>query len=464
MKDDMQVYSLPAQPEELGILARKMHFEDAAVFAAGLRLRRLKVRDMYNSLLGGTEATEDVILSLPDELPEALLLDYLSFRGFRDTGLALKHMNDLLEQISTGKTIRERTLLRKTIPAFLTHIMKSPNKDRSLSMLVTFIQKTGNHESFLDLLLKREDTREIIINTFSASTYLTRSLLSLENLEGIFEYPDIRTDFRSLQERLLSIFDHNACPPDALREFKAVEELKSGLLFLKGYLDTAGFTHKLSMLADIIIRATLRYLHADGGFAVIGLGGFGARELNIGSDLDLLFISTSDGISAHREGPRTEGKTVEELISFLSAYTEKGFAYKVDFRLRPDGSKGMLMNNMEGYENYYLRSAHPWEVQSLLRARPVAGDMKLLRAFQHLRKQTIIMRGAEVSGHDIKNMRKRIIREIARETSGYDLKNGPGGIKEIEFLVQYLQLRHVARYARPYRSSHSGCPEKASRV
>jgi glutamate-ammonia-ligase adenylyltransferase len=444
MKDDMQVYSLPAQPEELEILARKMHFADAAAFTVGLRLKRLKVRDMYISLLGGTEATEDVILSLPEELPEDLLLDYLSFRGFRDAGLALKNMNALLEQISTGKTIRERTLLRKTIPALLAHIMKSPNKDRALSMLVTFIQKTGNHESFIDLLQKRDDTREIIVNTFSASTYLTRSLLSLENLEGIFEYPDIRMDFKSLQGRLLSIFDHNACPPDALREFKAVEELKSGFLFLKGYLDTAGFTHKLSMLADIIVRAAVSYLHADKGFAVVGLGGFGARGLNIGSDLDLLFISSSDRINVPRESPHKERRTAEDLISFLSAYTEKGFAYKVDFRLRPDGSKGMLMNDMEGYENYYLRSAHPWEVQSLLRARPIAGDMRLLRAFQNLRRQTIILRGAEVTGPDIRNMRKRIVREIARETSGYDLRNGPGGIKEIEFLAQYLQLRHAA--------------------
>jgi glutamate-ammonia-ligase adenylyltransferase len=445
MKDDMQTYSLPDQPEELRILARKMHFRDATSFVAELRLKRLKVRDMYNSLLGSTDATEDVILSLPDELPEDLLLDYLSFKGFKEAGLALKHMNALREQISTGKTIRERTLLRRTIPAFLAHIMKSPNKDRALNMLETFIQKIGNHESFIDLLLKREDTREIIINTFCSSTYLTRSLLSLENLEGIFEYPDIRTDFRSLRERLLAIFEHTASPPDALRDFKAVEELKSGLLFLKGYLDTTGFTHKLSMLADLIIRAVVKYLQADQGFAVIGFGGFGARELNIGSDLDLLFISASYKIDAHNENHRTQDRIAEQVTGFLSAYTEKGFAYTIDFRLRPDGSKGMLMNNMEGYENYYLRSAHPWEVQSLLRARPVAGDMKLLREFQRLRRRTIVMRGAEVSGADIRDMRKKIIRQVSKETSGHDLKNGPGGIKEIEFLVQYLQLRHAAQ-------------------
>jgi glutamate-ammonia-ligase adenylyltransferase len=444
MKDDMQVYSLPAQPEELEILSRKMHFEDKTAFTAELRLRRLKVRDMYNSLLGETDTTQEIMLSLPDELPEDSILDYLSFKGFKNPGFALKNMNALLEQISIGKTIRERTLLRKTISAFLENVVKSPNKDRALSMLVTFIQKTGNHESFIDLLMKRNDTREIIIGTFSTSTYLTRLLLNLENLEGIFEYPDIRIDFKSLQERLITAIDHTGDPLNALREFKAIEELKSGMLFLKGFLDTYGFMHKLSMLADIIIRAISRYLCADKGFAVIGIGGFGARELNIGSDLDLLFVNSCDEISRHREIPHREKGIAEELIRYLSEYTEKGFVYKVDLRLRPDGSRGMLMNDIDGYRNYYLKSAQPWEIQSLIRTRPVAGDMNLLRAFQQLRRQIIILKGGDISGFDIKSMRKRIIREISKESSGYDLKNGPGGIKEMEFLTQYLQLKHAA--------------------
>jgi glutamate-ammonia-ligase adenylyltransferase len=102
------------------------------------------------------------------------------------------------------------------------------------------------------------------------------------------------------------------------------------------------------------------------------------------------------------------------------------------------------VNDIEGYETYYLSSARPWEIQSLLRARPVAGDMNLLRAFQLLRRKVIMQRGREVRGTDIMDMRRRIVREVSRESSGYDLKNGPGGIKEIEFMIQYLQLKHAA--------------------
>ena len=118
-------------------------------------------------------------------------------------------------------------------------------------------------------------------------------------------------------------------------------------------------------------------------------------------------------------------------------------------RLRPDGSKGVLLNSIEGYRNYYLKSAHLWEIQSLLKARPVAGDKNLFRAFEDMKKKIILKRGIEIRGSVIKNFRKRIIDEISKESPGsYDIKHGPGGIKEIEFLVQYLQLSNTKRFTK----------------
>ena len=444
MKDDLQTYSLPSDSEELRILARKMQFIHEKDFLTELKVKRLMVRDMYNSLLGGTDTTQEILLSVMDDLPDDAILDYLGFKHFKNASSSLKKMRALQEQISTRKTLRERTLLRKVIPSFLEQIMRSGKRDTALGMLVSFIDRIGNHESYIDLLMQRTDTREVIAGIFSVSTYLSRLLLSLENLEGIFEYPDIRLNLRAFRERLTVTLTRSADPLNTIREFKAIEELKSGMLFLKGFFDVFSFTHTLSMLADTIIRAIVSYLHAGKGFAVVGLGGYGARDLNIGSDLDLLFISSGDGILLS-QGLSSAPKTVaEELIRFLAEYTAKGFAYRIDMRLRPDGSRGILVNDIEGYRAYYHSSAQPWEIQSLLRARPVAGDMNLLRAFQRLRKQVILQRGHEIKGSGIQKMRKRIISEVSRESSGYDIKNGPGGIKEIEYLIQYLQLKHAA--------------------
>jgi [glutamine synthetase] adenylyltransferase / [glutamine synthetase]-adenylyl-L-tyrosine phosphorylase len=444
MKDDLQTHSLPSRPDELYILSRKMHFPNEREFSSELRLRRLKVRDMYISLFGGPETQYEVMAFLKGELTDDATTEYLSFKGFKNPGSALKNIKALYEYMSTGKTLRERTLLNKTIPLFLEQIVKSAYKDRALSVLVTFLEKIGIHESYIDVLLQRKDTREVLIMTFSTSTYFTRALLCLENLEGIFEYPDTRMDFRSLRERLIDTLTLAENPLEAVRDFKSMEEMKNGFLFMKGIVDVYRFSHILSMLAMTVIKAILAYLHAERDIAVIGLGAFGSRELNIGSDLDLIFVSPSEEYTSPVAAYRERGAT-EELIKMLTEYTARGVAYKVDMRLRPDGSKGMLVNNIQGYKNYYLKSAHLWEIQSLLKNRAIAGDRDLLAVFQQMKKQIIFQRGKEVSGADIREMRKRIIREVSKETSGYDLKLGPGGINEIEFLVQYLQLKHSAR-------------------
>jgi glutamate-ammonia-ligase adenylyltransferase len=186
----------------------------------------------------------------------------------------------------------------------------------------------------------------------------------------------------------------------------------------------------------MIVRAALKYLGGESGFAVVALGKFGSGEMNIGSDLDLIFIA---------DNPKAE-RLAGELIKFLSEYTSRGIVYEIDMRLRPDGSKGILVNNIKGYKNYYSKKAQPWEVQALLRARPVAGDPRLLRAFHELKTEVITQRGPAVQASEIKDMRRRIVKELAKEKDGFDLKLGPGGIEEIEFLVQYLQLKYAAEY------------------
>ncbi len=445
MKDDIQTHALPSTPEEIDILAKKMHFRSGADFMSELRLKRLMVRDMYNSLLGGTDAREEPLLANKDELLDEAILDYLRFRGFRSPESAMKNITALHEQVNLGKTLRERTLLRKIIPSFLQQVLKSAHRDRTLGMLVDLVRKIGNHESYVDLLLQREDTRDIIISIFSKSSYLARLLLSVENLEGMFEYPDIRTDYRSLQDRFAAAIRSTPDPFNSIREWKAIEELKMGMLFLKGILDVSSFAHKLSILADSVIRAAVHYLHAEKDFAVVGLGGLGARELNIGSDLDLIFISTQVGPPARETSP-SKKRSAEELIRLLTKYTAKGFAYKVDMRLRPEGSRGFLVNDIRRYRNYYLKTARPWEIQLLLRARAVAGDVTLLRAFRQLRREVISRRSREITASNVKAMRRRIVREVSKETLGYDIKNGPGSIKEVEFLIQYLQMEHVSKH------------------
>lgn len=436
MKDDLQTHKLPREKNELKILARKLNFRSEKEFSSELRLKRLTIRDMYNSLFGLPDVKQDFMLLINQYLPEQGIFDYLSYKGFKYPDSALNHINTINENINTFKTITERNLLRKLISLFIEHIIQYENKDTLLGMFVRFMQKINKHKAYIDILLQRNDVREIIINILSSSTYLTRTLLSLDNVEDIFEYHNTMIDFKTLEDRLCNILKNSIEPLISIRDFKLIEELKSGVLFLKGLHDVHTFTNILSNLADTVLRALIKYFKSDSDFAVVGAGAFGAMEINIGSDLDLLFISTNDGLYSK----------AEDIIRFLSEYTSKGIAYKVDMRLRPDGSKGILLNNIKAYENYYLKSAHLWEIQSLLRARPIAGDRFLMRDFEDMRKMIIITRGGEITGSYMKEMRKRIIKEFSEKPSSYDIKRGIGGIKEIEFLVQYLQMKNASHY------------------
>jgi [glutamine synthetase] adenylyltransferase / [glutamine synthetase]-adenylyl-L-tyrosine phosphorylase len=440
MQDDLQTHLLPSGSDELRILSRKMQYQEMEDFISELRSKRLMVRDMYTTLLGSSEQMQEGALLLKEALPDTVIA-YLSSQGFSQPETALTNITKLNEQLSVGKTLRERTLLRKAVPLFFDQILRSVNKDRVFNIFVSFLEKIGDHASYLDLLLQRKDAREIIVAVFSMSSYLTRTLFSLENFESIFEYPDIRIDYPALEDRLTAALERSPEPSRVVRESKMIEELKSGLLLLMKISDAFALSHSLSMIAGVIIRSATTYLQLDAQLAVIGLGALGGEELNVGSDLDLVFIEPATDTYSQRPE-----KTAGEFIRFMSGYTGQGVAYRIDMRLRPDGSKGILINNIDGYRTYYMQSAHPWEIQALLKARPISGDEELLKAFQKMRKEVLMKRSGEVTGHTVRDMRKKILQEVARESSGYDLKNGPGGIKEIEFIIQYLQLHHAPRH------------------
>ncbi|MBI3593138.1 MAG: hypothetical protein HY099_06645 [Nitrospirae bacterium] len=171
---------------------------------------------------------------------------------------------------------------------------------------------------------------------------------------------------------------------------------------------------------------------------IIGFGKLGGREITFNSDLDLIFVTLND--------PAAEDiKAAERLLKISMSYTKDGMAYRMDTRLRPEGSKGPLVSSIRGLEDYYLKHARTWELQALLKARPVAGDVYACRRFMDMRRNVLIRRGMAVTIDDIKRMRERINRELSREllSAGiYDVKLGSGGLEDLEFMIQYLQIRN----------------------
>jgi glutamate-ammonia-ligase adenylyltransferase len=243
-----------------------------------------------------------------------------------------------------------------------------------------------------------------------------------------------------------------------LREFKERQFLRIGRLDLTGKLGPVDVMEEISDLAAACVQTALEWhskrLRAkygapagigDGyGLVVLGMGKLAGRELNFSSDVDLIFIC------AHHEG-RTQGpnpvstrRFFEELAQSvrksLSEVTERGFVFRVDLRLRPEGEKGELVPSAQNAIGYYLSWGRTWERAALMKAAPIAGDFHLGSGFLKAVEPFIYRRHLDYSTlEDMREMKRTIQSQLKRKPN-INVKLGQGGIREIEFFVQALQL------------------------
>ncbi|MEW6714420.1 MAG: bifunctional [glutamate--ammonia ligase]-adenylyl-L-tyrosine phosphorylase/[glutamate--ammonia-ligase] adenylyltransferase [Nitrospirota bacterium] len=438
MKDDLQTHKLPSSETEELALAKKMGFASRDDFISNLRLRRIQVKNMYNTLLGTEEDVyAETLTVLERGLSDEEMAGYLAFRNIRDIDSGIKHMKRIREQITSFKTQGERAALKKVVPEFLEKAFGSESPDRALSGLDSILPILGQREACLSGIAEQKRLVEIIVRLFSLSPYLSAIFLSNEGYLGrLIEGLPAKKSLNDLMEELRGNIIGKPDFLNLLEEYKRAEELRIWILFLMGNINVEDLFRHLSHLAEAVIRIIMKSLEVKEGITVIGFGKLGGRELNFVSDLDIIFVT-------ERLDRDSEAQAV---LKSLTTYTDRGMLYDVDVRLRPDGTKGSLVKDIEGYRNYYLKKAHAWELQALLRARPVAGDMKLGREFLKMASAVLIERGPSVSKKDVVEMREKITRELSREAEGIDIKLGPGGIEEIEFYIQHLQLHNAKKH------------------
>jgi glutamate-ammonia-ligase adenylyltransferase len=245
---------------------------------------------------------------------------------------------------------------------------------------------------------------------------------------------------------------------DILRRYRAEEFLRIGINDSNGLLDFTEVTTQLSALAETclgsaydIARAAL--LHQlgfstlPGQLAIIGMGKLGAGELNYNSDLDLIFLyeaSEPEEYNGTLSAQECFTKLAQRIISVLQVQTKEGYVYKIDTRLRPSGRSGSLVSSVAAFERYHHTSSQLWERQALIKARIVAGDFRTPSSIEAIFSQAAY--GVEIDETgvaEIDRLRGRMEQELARESAErFNIKTGRGGIVDIEFLVQMLQLRY----------------------
>jgi glutamate-ammonia-ligase adenylyltransferase len=246
---------------------------------------------------------------------------------------------------------------------------------------------------------------------------------------------------------------------EILRRWKGREMTRIALREVAEVASIEETTEELSQLAAICLTQVFRHWNRelrnrfgspDAEFAVLGLGKLGGRELNHSSDIDVIFLYSHEGqLSANLSYHEWFNRLSENIVETFSSSHSAGALFRIDLRLRPEGSAGPLARSLESMENYYSGFGETWERLALIRARGIAGSEELTYEFLQQHQPFIYPKSPTPDLLDeIAALKRRIEREIVgHENLGRDVKLGAGGIREIEFIVQALQLVHGARHA-----------------
>lgn len=384
-------------------------------------------------------------LALGAQLGTDEVASRLASVGFSDWRAA----HHSLERIADDPQIRPA--LTECLPHLLAALTQAASPDRVLVNFERFTHSVADAPALFRYLADNPRAVEMLVTLFAGSQFLTEILLrNPEYFERLLErkglaQPKNAAQFCAEAQVAATLSPTPDGQLDALRRFQRWELLRIGASGFFGFLDMPTATMQLSHLADSLVRTCLtitasQSLIAPDGFAVIALGKLGGEELNYSSDIDLLFIASSNAAAYQRLGQR--------LIEALAGVTAEGFLYRVDMRLRPWGRTGALVTSVDGHLTYLRQHARLWEKQALLKARVIAGDDTAGQAFLHQAVPLLYETTAEAVRNNVHEMKQRTEAHLRRHGRDWgEVKLGEGSIRDVEFVTQYLQLAHGAKHA-----------------
>lgn len=363
---------------------------------------------------------------------------------------------------------------------FVTRLLKTsidaPNPEAALNRFSRFAAASFNRRSLYHLLRDAPHLIRPVILTFGASTYLSEILIRTPEYFYDIIDPNVmetqKTSEMMYQELKQSISRFASVEQKLriLRRYKRRETLRIGLRDLLKVADVEATTLELSNLAEAALQHCYEIgrdqvmkpkfgtpLNEEGTapcrFAIIGMGKLGGYELNFSSDIDLIFVYSDDArTDMGTDNSEYFSRLCEFLIKAMSEITPEGYVFRVDIRLRPESSAGVIIRSMESYESYYEGWGDLWERQALIKARPVAGDLAFGDEFIRMIQPFVYQRYldgvtlTEIKA-DIRRTKARIEERLVSEGATLEkhVKLGPGGIRDIEFTVQCLQMIHGAK-------------------
>ena len=376
--------------------------------------------------------------SLHNEDQEELILDLMGKISFFDINNARAIINRLQKNNPEG--------IQSIMPWLSAALSSAADPDRSLIHFERLAERYGTR-LFSEL---KDNPRliEILVTLFSTSPFLTEILLitpdaiTLLNLRSSLTEKKTVDQYQAEAVAAFQAAETDSGKLDALRHYQRRQLLRIGVSDFLDLFDLRTVFSQLSRMAIGITRACLVLAVEQTGissfnFSVIAMGKLGARELNYSSDIDLLFVVKQDAEKAALLG--------KQLIEIISKSTSEGFLYRVDMRLRPWGHDGALVSTVDGYLRYFQQSALLWEKQAFLKARPIAGNLALGEELRKRVEPWLFSIPAEEVRAGIYSMKQRTEEFLLEKGRKWgEVKLGEGSIRDVEFVVQSLQLTHPA--------------------
>jgi glutamate-ammonia-ligase adenylyltransferase len=479
MENNLQTHTIPTNHPAQDRLARLMGFPTCRQFETAHHVHRRGVRQIFDRLLKPQEAETRRPMPFPRgfEGREADWQRLLTEFGFLDVPQAFRVLREFVEGPGyVHVSPRTSELAYELLPKFFdlcprrarpSTLDPRPSKlktqdsdqfvlsdpDRVITRLDNFIAAYGARATLFELWQGNAAIFELLLRLFDRSEFLAE--LAIGNPDLVDE---LVTSGRLRQRKsaadTLRDLRHGAHDDDQflwLRRYHQAELMRIGLRDILGLADFEQHLAELSALAEAELHyalhvVMLRHKIKSPPFVIIGLGKLGGGEIDYGSDLDIIFVARSQAANLQELS-----RLAVEVMELLSRRTEQGLAFHTDTRLRPDGEKGALVNTLSATEEYYRRRAQLWEIQTLTRARPVAGDVQLGDQFKSLAERLTNFNEPNLPlaayGPDwrrqIHQMRVRIEKErTPRGQQDLAIKTGAGGLMDAEFIAQTLCLEH----------------------
>ena len=477
MAGDRQQHRLPKDSEQfddlagrLGMSSRQLgeEVEEARQNVRGMfeRLFQQSPRKSEQATVGGGQ--QGVLQQLggldPRRLDDESVIERLAQAGY-------EHPRQVAGQLQVLRNKRHGPFSETPSGAdpqlaqyLLGAVEDAPDPSAALGRLVRFATVVGDTASAWSMLSENPHAARVLIHLFGSSQPMGGLLAEEPDLfERLIYAGSARLNIsgeqmrRELEQRLAATGDR-ARRMGRIRRFHREQTVRIALHEVAGAVDVETTCRQLADLAELVLQALFREVcrefaatdeqfDFDGdpvdtvGLSVVAMGKLGGGEMGFGSDLDFIFVYTpqSDDGMDHQQATRV----ARRLVRSLSAATAIGEMYDVDLRLRPSGRQGTLVVSLDAWEDYHVHRAEFWERLTLVRALPITGTGELREAIEQGRRRLGFERPIpESAAEQLVEMRQKITDHTRSDDDGFDVKSDPGGLVDIEFITQWLQIRN----------------------